>query len=131
MPKQPMSDVLPASKTVQIDGKSVEVKKLSLRQIISLSRAIQDIPKEFLDGADQKDNAAFIKEIPMVLMELLPKYSELVSETLDGQISGEAIQNADIDELFDLVEAFLEINNIPKVMERVGKVKALAVGAKA
>ncbi len=117
--------------TVTINGKTVEVKKLNLRKIARLFSAIEGIPDEFLNEAGAvQTNAEFVRKLPQLIVEILPKYANLAAEILDNQIEGDDIVDADFDEVFDLVEVFLTVNDIPKVMERVGKVQALATGKK-
>ncbi len=131
-PKTNMSNALEKEKIVKIGDKKVVVKKVSLRKIANLFKAIDGVPDEFLNetGAGEQSNAEFMRKLPELILELLPKYADLAAETLDNQVSGDEIVDADFDQIFDLVETFLEVNNIPKIMQRVGKVKALAVGTK-
>ena len=115
---------------VTIAGKEVEVRKLTLRKIANLFSVVEGIPDEFLNQTGESvSNAEFLRKLPTLIVEILPKYANLASETLDNQVTGEDIENADFDEVFDLVEAFLRVNDIPKIMERVGKVTALATGS--
>lgn len=117
-----MSKALETKKTVKFGEKEIEIKKLNLRKIGTLFGALESVPEAFLKG--QGD----IKELPQVIMELLPKYADLAADLLDNQITGEELLDADFDAIFDLIEAFLNVNDIPKIMERAGKVKALATG---
>jgi len=117
-----MSKALETKKTIKFGEKEIEIKKLNLRKIGKLFGALESVPETFLKG--QGD----IKELPQVIMELLPKYADLAADLLDNQVTGEELLEADFDAIFDLIEAFLNVNDIPKIMERAGKVKALATG---
>lgn len=121
-----MSEVIADQMVVKIGDVDVTVKKLNLRKIANLSKALKDLPADLLNQKEVATNADFLKGLPDVIMEVLPKYTDLVAQTLHNQVTGDQIEEADIDELFDLVEAFLEVNNIPKVIARLGKMKALA-----
>lgn len=122
-----MSAALAATKKVQFGERKIEVKKLNLRGIATLLKALESIPDELLNQKEG-EGKNFIKKLPTIIVELLPKYSELVSEILEGQVSGAEIQEGDLNEVFDLVEAFLQINDINGIMTRMGKVKDLAMG---
>lgn len=122
-----MSAALAATKKVQFGERKIEVKKLNLRGIATLLKALESIPDELLNQKEG-EGKNFIKKLPTIIVELLPKYSELVSEILEGQVSGAEIQEGDLNQVFDLVEAFLEINDINGIMTRMGKVKDLAMG---
>jgi len=117
-----MSKAIENKIAVKIGDKEIEIKKLNLRKIGRLFGALDSVPDAFLKG--QGD----VKELPNLIMELLPKYADLAAETLDNQITGEELLEADFDTVFDIIEAFLKVNDVPKIMERAGKVKALATG---
>lgn len=124
-----MSNAIQEEKRVIIGEKEISVKKLNLRQTARLMEAIRLLPEQFLTEArGQIDNAAFIQQLPELIMEILPKCADLVARTLENQIEGEELLDADVEEVLALIEAFLEVNNIAKVVARLGKVKALATG---
>lgn len=123
-----MSAALPKSKRVKFGDKEVEVRKLNLMGIATLLKALESIPDELLHQKAGTDGKEFIKMLPGIIVTLLPKYSNLVAEILENQIEGREILEGDLDQVFNLIETFLEVNDIPTVMARMGKVKDLAMG---
>lgn len=111
-------------KVVVVGGKEVTVERLNLRRISKLLTAIDALPQEVVNDA-KAGNEAFVSGI----VEALPKIADIVCDVLKNQITPDELLEADFDEVFDLVEGFLEVNNVPKIMKRLGKVKTLATGA--
>jgi hypothetical protein len=120
-----MSNAIQKEMTVEFLEREITIKKLNLKKVARLIGAVGDIPQEFLQGQGDVSN------LPAIVMELLPKYADLAAEILENQITGDELVEADFDEVLNVVEAFLQVNDIPRIMERVGKVKALATGKKA
>ena len=127
------STVLQTSKVVVVNDKYVTVDKLNLRRMAKLLSAIEALPDEMLvdakeaaTGTDGETTKTFIGGI----IAVLPDIADIVCNVLKNQLTADELLDADFDEVFDLVEAFLEVNNVPKLMKRLGKVKTLATGAK-
>ena len=69
-----MSAALAATKKVQFGERKIEVKKLNLRGIATLLKALESIPDELLNQKEG-EGKNFIKKLPTIIVELLPKYS--------------------------------------------------------
>lgn len=119
------------SKEVEICGKKITVKKLSLRKIISLIKQLKSFPKE-ITMIDEMKSDEIMEKLPMLLATILPSIAGIVVEAVgEDQISEDfLLDECGIDDNLDLINALLEVNNLGKIFLTIKSIKGLVKSKK-
>ena len=123
-----MSKALNKTKTIEINGKAIVVKKLSIGKIAKLLQKVKQLPQE-ITGNTEKTNEQLIQDLPLIIGTYLPEYAGALASALDNQVTEEDIVDGwGLDDLATVIEALVEVNNIPYLMETLKKTKKAVQG---
>lgn len=131
-----MNKSLPKKKTVELENKTIEIKKLGLGKYAEALRAINGLfEKAFGDLTDKIGNKmteeAFLANVIMSFSDYTEEIFELIhiatynSETKEYGLSVEELkETVDREEAIDIIQAIIEVNNLFGITDDIKKLKA-------
>jgi|GEM_PF-6484288 len=123
-----MSKALNKTRQVEINGKVIIVKKLSIGKIAKLLKKIKQLPQEVV-GDTGKTNEQLLQELPLIIGSYIPEYAGAFSTALDKQATEEEIIDTwGLDDLASIIKALVEVNNVPYLMDTLKKTKEVVQG---
>jgi hypothetical protein len=133
-----VQDSLPLAKTIALhNGEEIRIDKLCTGDFYGVITSLQDLPKRLMDklGTDAADFLRPGADMVAVLLGTLDKllavaYNETLSlVSAATKISVETLKATYPEELLDIVAAWLEVNDVAKVVERLKNVRSLLAKA--
>jgi len=119
--------IIGQTKKIEVNGKKVTVKKLSLRKISQLFEQVKSLPKE-LTNIDKMSNDQVMEGLPMLLASIMPAIAGMVVTAIDDQEITEEflLDECGLDDNLEIIKAILEVNNIDKIFLYLKSIKGLA-----
>lgn len=117
------------SKTITINEKEVEIKKIPIGKFADLMMVIDKLPNTVMDILSQdgvKDinnlsNAEMLGKIPKLLAKSQDEVFNLVS--VASGVPKKEFKEMDPEEFLDVLETLIEVNNIQTLIDRVKNLK--------
>ena len=114
------------SKTININGVKVEIKKIPIGKFAELMMAVDKLPSIVtnavsLDELENINAQLLFSKLPSILANAQNELFKLVS--VASGIVVEDISEVDIEEFIDIILAVLEINNIQGIVNKVKNFK--------
>lgn len=118
--------ILGQTKKIEVNGKKITVKKLSLRKISQLFEQLKSLPKE-LTTIDKMSNEQILESLPMMLAGIMPSIAGVIVTAIDdSEVNEEFLLDAcGLDDNLEIIKAVLEVNNIDKIFLYLKSIKAL------
>lgn len=118
--------ILGKTKKIEINGKKITVKKLSLRKIAQLFEQLKSLPKE-LTNIDQMSNEEVMQNLPMMLAGIMPAIAGIVVSAIDDKEVTEEflLDECGLDDNLEIITAILEINNVDKIFLALKSIKGI------
>lgn len=118
------------TKIITIADKKVTLTKLSIRKLAQTLNEITNLPDELkntLTNLDTLSNDQALAQFPTIIATALPHMAGMVAKACDSKEITEdfLLDECGFDDAVELVEAWLELNNIAGILERVKKMQAL------
>lgn len=118
------------SRTVEIGGREITIKKLPLRKLVNLLSVLKELPDDLRNQVMNLDNLAddsFVSSIPEIVSLAMPEFAKVVVRAVDDeQITEEVLLDEfGLDEDMELIYQLLEVNNIAGIADKIKKVQAL------
>lgn len=118
------------TKTLKIADKSVVLTKLSIRKMAEVLNGITNLPDELKNSIvtlDTLSNDQALAQFPTIIATALPHIAGMVAKACDSKDVTEdfLLDECGFDDAVELVEAWLELNNIAGILDRVKKMQAL------
>lgn len=118
------------TKTLKIADKSVVLTKLSIRKMATVLNGITNLPDELKNSIvnlDTLSNDQALAQFPTIIATALPHIAGMVAKACDSKDITEdfLLDECGFDDVVELVEAWLELNNIAGILDRVKKMQAL------
>lgn len=118
------------TKTLKIADKSVVLTKLSIRKMAEVLNGITNLPDELKNSIvnlDTLSNDQALAQFPTIIATALPHIAGMVAKACDSKDITEdfLLDECGFDDVVELVEAWLELNNIAGILDRVKKMQAL------
>lgn len=113
--------------TVELDEKTIEVKKLPIGKYSELLRVITELPKQLKELFTEKQsitNEQLIERIPSFIATALPDIINVVVVATEGQLTKEEVEAFGLDEITKVLLAIIEVNNYSDIYNRVKKALA-------
>lgn len=115
--------------TITIDGGRVlTVAKLPLGKYAELFLSLQELPKH-LAGMDNFSNDEFFAKLPFIIGSSFKEVIKVIS-VATGVPEKDLEEDLGLDDLTELFIAFIEVNNIEKVVANVKKLMARGAAIK-
>lgn len=109
------------TKTVQLDGKTVTVKKLPLGKYAQLLEAVETLPKS-VGGLDGLSNDDIFAQLPKIIAKSLPEIIKIISIASD--LPEDEVAGMGLDEVIRMLKAIGEVNNYGEVLDTIKKALA-------
>lgn len=118
------------TKTIKIADTSVVLTKLSIRKMATVLNGITNLPDELKNSIvnlDTLSNDQALAQFPTIIATALPHIAGMVAKACDSKDITEdfLLDECGFDDVVELVEAWLELNNIAGILDRVKKMQAL------
>lgn len=118
------------TKSLKIADKSVVLTKLSIRKMAEVLNGITNLPDELKNSIvnlDTLSNDQALAQFPTIIATALPHIAGMVAKACDSKDITEdfLLDECGFDDVVELVEAWLELNNIAGILDRVKKMQAL------
>ena len=118
------------TKSIKIADKSVVLTKLSIRKMAEVLNGITNLPDELKNSIvtlDTLSNDQALAQFPTIIATALPHIAGMVAKACDSKEITEdfLLDECGFDDVVELVEAWLELNNIAGILDRVKKMQAL------
>ena len=104
--------------SVQLDDKSIEIKKLPIGEYAELLKAIKKLPSHFKD-IDDLDVGKIIDKLPEIVSDSLPDLLAVMS--VATRMSVEEVSQLGLDEIAKLIIAIYKVNNYAEVYQLIKK----------
>lgn len=112
---------------IQSLDKEIELRALSLQSAISLIRVIDKLPPDVLKlvSTDEKTNKENLPQIVSIILENAGSLlGEIISSAIDRELTPDEVMKMDFIESLDLMDRWLEVNDLTATIEKVKKVYA-------
>ena len=109
------------TKTVQLDGKTITIKKLPLGKYAELLDAIETLPKS-VGGLEGLSNDDVFSRLPKIIAKSLPEFIKIISIASD--LPEEEVAALGLDEVIRMLKAIAEVNNFGEVLDTIKKALA-------
>lgn len=118
------------TKTLKIADKEILLTKLSIRKMAEVLNGITNLPDELKNSIvnlDSLSNEDALVQFPTIIATALPHIAGMVAKACDSKDITEdfLLDECGFDDVVELVEAWLELNNIAGILDRVKKMQAL------
>lgn len=120
------------SKSLELAGHKITIKKLPMGKIAGLIEGMKDLPPEIKEAFSTWDentrDADFIFEhVPVLLTVSLNKVSDFMVKASNSDELTEKmlLEEFGFDDSVDLVEGILEVNNVRGIIDKIKKMVAL------
>jgi hypothetical protein len=118
------------TKTIKLAGKNITLTKLSIRKLADTINGLANLPDELkttLTNLDTLSNDQALAQFPTIIATALPHMAGMVAKACDSKDVTEEylLDECGFDDAIELVEAWLELNNVVGIMERIKKMQAL------
>lgn len=118
------------TKTLKIADTNVVLTKLSIRKMAEVLNGITNLPDELKNSIvtlDTLSNDQALAQFPTIIATALPHIAGMVAKACDSKDITEdfLLDECGFDDVVELVEAWLELNNIAGILDRVKKMQAL------
>jgi len=119
--------IIGQTKKIEINGKKITIKKLSLRKIAQLFEQIKSLPKE-ITSLDTMTNDQIMERLPMILAGLMPAIAGIIVNAVDDKEVTEdfLLDECGLDDNLELIKGLFEVNNIDKIFLYLKSIKGLA-----
>lgn len=107
--------------TVELEDRSVVVRKLPLRKYADVLRAIETLPQGMKDF-DKKSEDELFSDLPKMIADSFPQFLKVIAVATD--LTEDEIDDAGLDGATELVMAIIEVNQITKVAKNIKKLLA-------
>jgi hypothetical protein len=131
MPKITKMKIIGQTKKIEINGKKITIKKLSLRKIAQLFEQIKSLPKE-ITSLDTMTNDQIMERLPMILAGLMPAIAGIIVNAVDDKEVTEEflLDECGLDDNLEIIKSVLEVNNVDKIFLYLKSIKGLGKKSK-
>lgn len=131
MPVKLFMKTIGKEQEIEVCGKKIIVKKLSLRQTIKIFNNLKKLPKE-VTQMDQMKNEQILEQLPTIIASVIPMIAGTIAEVVeDEQVTEEfLLDECGLDDNLDLIKGLLEVNNLEKIFLGIKSIKGLTRGKK-
>ena len=125
-PKITKMKILGQTKKIEINGKKIIVKKLSLRKISQIFEKIKSLPKEITE-LDKMTNNQIMEQLPMIIAGIMPAIAGVVVTAVDdNEVTEEfLLDECGLDDNLEIIKAIFEVNNVDKIFLYLKSIKGL------
>lgn len=118
------------TKTLTIADKEVTLQKLSIKKLANTLNELTNLPDELkntLVNLDTLSNDQALAQLPTIIATALPHMAGMVAKACDSTDITEEflLDECGLDDAIILVEAWIELNNIQGILDRIKKMQAL------
>lgn len=123
------------TKTLTLADKKVTINKLPLKKLAETINDLSNLPdelKQTVINLDTLSNEEALAKAPMLIATALPHMAGVVAKASNSDDITEdfLLNECGLDDAIELVEAWIELNNIKGILDRVKKMQALYLGNK-
>lgn len=111
--------------TVELDGKSVIIKKLPLGKYAELLDAIETLPEQ-IGGLEGITNDEIFARLPKIIAKSLPEVIKIISIATD--MPKEDVEQLGLHEVIRILKGIGEANNYAEVLDLIKKALASQKG---
>lgn len=109
------------TKKVQLDNKTITVKKLPLGKYAELLSALDELPKK-VSGLEGLSNDEIFANLPKLLAEALPEVIKVLC--IATELDEKEVNEMGLDEVTRIVVAVAEVNNFREVFDNLKNLTA-------
>jgi hypothetical protein len=114
------------TKKIEVNGKKITVKKLSLRKIAQLFEQLKNLPKEVTE-LDKMSNEQILEQLPMILASIMPAIAGVIVSAVDDKEVTEEflLDECGLDDNLEIIKGILEVNNLDKIFLSLKSIKGI------
>jgi hypothetical protein len=130
-----MTKIVNTTKTLKINGKEVEIKKMPLEKIIEAMEEVQSIPENFMKiKPDTKDeqgrltisNKRMLESLPALVVSSIKELIKPLAKACNGTITEEFLKKeCGMADIMEIVYVLIEVNEVEKTLEMLKKIQGV------
>jgi len=109
--------------TVELQGRTLEVKKLPLKKYAELLKQLKKLPQH-LSNLEGVSNEEIFSMLPEIIADALPDFIGVIE--VATELKADEIEELGMDEVVDVILAVFEVNKYAKIYNKLKKTMAQA-----